>query len=249
METFPVLKRILEKIEGSKSIFRSPTDMRINCAGFGIVDDKVVRKAAKQEVIRRYFRYSCEFAMGITDRDTVHKVELLMKELEINPQDRTVVVHARSAAQEAEQKGKGNEGIFCGAAIELYDGVIITGKNSTLIHAAASLILNAVKHLAGIPDEIHLLSPTIVESISNLKREILNTKTISLNLEETLIALSMGGTTNPTTATAMEKLKALKRCEIHMTHMPTPGDEAGLRKLGVNLKTDPNFSTTNLFIY
>ena len=99
-----------------------------------------------------------------------------------------------------------------------------------------------------IPDKIHLLSPNIIDSISNLKKNILNTKAVSLNLEETLIALSISATTNPTSKLAMEKLKELKGCEVHMTHIPTPGDEAGLRKLGVNTTSDPNFSTKTLFV-
>ena len=152
------------------------------------------------------------------------------------------------AALEAERSGKGNEDIFCGAAVELRDGSIVTGKNSALMHAASSLILNAIKELAEIPDKIPVLSPAVIESIANLKKNIMNRKTVSLNLEETLIALSISATTNPTAQLAMEKLKELAGCEIHTTHMPTPGDEAGLRRLGVNLTSDPNFSTKRLFL-
>jgi len=157
-------------------------------------------------------------------------------------------VPARKAIEDARQRGKGHEGVFCGASIELKDGSIITGKNSSLMHATSSLILNAVKELAEIPDKIHLLSPNIIDSIGNLKKNILNTKAVSLDLEETLIALSISATTNPTAQLAMEKLGELKGCEVHMTHIPTPGDEAGLRKLGVNTTSDPNFSTKTLFV-
>jgi uncharacterized protein (UPF0371 family) len=144
--------------------------------------------------------------------------------------------------------GKGNEGIYCGAAIELHDGTIVTGKNSPLMHAASSLVLNAIKTLAGIPDDIHLLAPGIIESIGSLKKDILNRKTISLDLEETLIALSVSTTTNPTSQMAMTKLKQLENCEMHLTHIPTPGDEAGLRRLGVNLTSDPNFPSRALYV-
>jgi len=248
VEIFPVLKRILGKIAGSESIYKSPTDMGVNQAGFGITDDKIVRKAAEQEVIRRYFRYRCEYAMGFVDKETVQRAELLAKELNTKPEDRKVVEPAREAAQEAQQSKKGHEGIFCGAAIELSDGSIITGKNSPLMHAASSLVLNAIKNLAEIPDKIHLLSPNIINSISNLKKNISGAKTASLNLEETLIALSIGATTNPAAQLAIDKLKELQNCEVHMTHIPTPGDEAGLRRLGVNLTSDPNFSSKCLFI-
>ncbi len=247
VEIFPVLRRILEKITGVESMYKSPTDMGVNRAGFGIVDDAGVREAAKQEVIRRFFRYSCEYLMGFVEKDTVQRIEVLMEGLNVKPEERRVVEPAREAARKAQARGKGNEGIFCGAAIELRDGAIVTGKNSPLMHSASSLILNAIKELAEIPDKIHLLSPQIIESIGGLKKGILNAKTVSLDLEETLIALTIGAATNPTAQLAMDKLKELQRCEVHMTHIPTPGDEAGLRKLGVNLTSEPNFSTKNLF--
>jgi len=132
--------------------------------------------------------------------------------------------------------------------MELKDGTIVTGKNSLLMHAASSLILNAIKKLSGIPDEIHLLSPNVIESISNLKENILSAKTVNLDLEETLITLSISAATNHTAGLAMEKLKELNGCEVHMTYIPTSGDEAGLRNLGVNLTSDANFSTKGLFL-
>jgi len=247
VEVFPVIKRILEKIMGAESTYKSPTDMGVNRAGFGIINDEVVREAAKQEIIRRYFRYNCEYVMGFADKETVQRVELLMKNLDIKQENRIVVEPARRAALEAEKSKKGNEGVFCGAAIELKDGSILTGKNSTLMHATSSLVLNAIKQLAEIPDKIHLLAPNVLKSIGNLKENILSAKTVSLDLEETLIALSMSAATNPTAQLAMEKLKKLRGCEVHTTHIPTPGDEAGLRRLGVNLTSDPNFSSKNLF--
>jgi len=248
VEIFPVLKMILDKITGAESIYQSPTDMGVNKAGFGIIDDNVVKEAAKQEIIRRYFRYACEYAMGFVDKETVERIEELMKEVGVRPEDRRVVKPAREAAHQAEKKGKGNDGIFCGAAIELKNGAIIVGKNSPLMHAPSSLILNAIKKLAGIPDKIHLLSPGTIESIGNLKKNISGAKDVNLDLEEALIALSISAATSPTSEMAMEQLKELSGCEVHLTHIPTPGDEAGLRKLGVNLTSDANFSSKNLFV-
>ncbi len=170
--------------------------------------------------------------MGFVEKETVQKVELLMKELKVKPEDRRVVVAAREAAREAVEKGKGHKGVYCGAAIELKDGTIVTGKNSSLMHAASSLVLNAIKRLAEIPDKIHLLSPSIIESIRKMKEDIIGTKAVSLNLEEVLISLSINASTNPTVQLALEKLKFLRGCEVHMTHMPTAGDEAGLKKAG-----------------
>ncbi len=248
VEVFPVLKSILEKIMGGTSIYQSPTDMGVNRAGFGIVDDKAVKEAAKQEIIRRYFRYKCEYVLGLVDKTTVDRIEEVMKDAGVKPESRRVVAPARKAGEEARAKKKGNEGIFCGAAMELKDGSIITGKNFPLMHAASSLVLNAIKKLAGIPDKIHLLSPATIASITSLKEDILNSKTLSLDLEETLIALSISASTNPTAKKAMEKLKELSNCEVHITHIPTPGDEAGLRRLGVNLTSDANFSSDSLFV-
>jgi uncharacterized protein (UPF0371 family) len=247
VEAFPVLRRIIEKITGERSFYKSPTDMGVNRAGFGIVNDEAVREAAIQEIIRRYFRYACEYAIGFTDKETVQRVELLLEDLDAKFEDRIVVKHAREAALEAEKNGKGNEGIYCGAAIELSNGTIIMGKNSPLMHAASALVLNAAKYLANIPDTMHLLPPNIMESISHFKKDVLSGKMMSLDLEETLIALSISAIMNPAAQMAVEKLKELSGCEVHMTHMPTPGDEAGLRKLGVNLTSDPDFSTKRLF--
>lgn len=248
IEAFPLLKRIIEKITGKESFYKSPTDMGVNRAGFGIVDHELVEEAAKQEIIRRYFRCACEYAMGIADKDTLQHSELIMNKCDATIEDRAVVMPARNAAAKAEDKGKDSDRIFCGAAIQLKDGTIITGKNSHLMHASSSLVLNAIKHLTGIPDELHLLPQNIIDSTSFLKKEILRGKNVSLDLEETLIALSISATSNPAAQMALENLRQLNGCEVHLTHIPTPGDEAGLRKLAVNLTSDPDFSSKNLFI-
>jgi uncharacterized protein (UPF0371 family) len=248
VEVFPILKRILKKIGDGESFYQSPTDMGVNRAGFAITDDALTSEAAKQELIRRYFRYQCEYVMGLTDKETVQRVELFIEDFDLVPEDRSVVEPARQAALDAQERNKGNEGIYCGAAIELKDGTIVTGSNSPHLHAASSLILHAIKRLAGIPDKIKLLPPNITESVKNLKTEVLNEKTLSLDLVEALIALSISATTIHASQLAMERLVDLRGCEVHMTHIPTPGDEAGLRRLGVNLTSDPNFSTKDLFI-
>ncbi len=247
LEVFPVLRRIMQRISGEATAYRSPTEMGVNRAGFGIVDDAAVREAAVQEVIRRYFRYSCEYAMGVEERKTVQRVELLMKDLGVEPADRRVAAAAGEAARAAEAAGKGSEGITCAAALELDDGTIVTGKNSPLMHAASSVVLNAVKRLAGIPDAIHLLAPHVTGALSHFKKDILGSRVVSLDLEETLIALSISAAVNPTAEAAVEQLKRLRGCEAHLTHIPTPGDEAGLRKLGVNLTSDPRFASKYLF--
>jgi len=248
IEAFPLLRRIIERITGQPSFYQSPTDMGVNRAGFGIIDDTVVQDAAKQEIIRRYFRYAIEYATGLTEKETVERAELIMKELNLKSTDRKVVLPARIAAREAGEQKKGNDDIFCGAAIELKDGTIITGKNSSLMHSTASMTLNAVKFLAKIPDNIHLLPQNIIDSLKHLKKDILKGKKVSLDLEEILIALGISATTNPMAQIVIEKLKELDGCEVHTSHIPTPGDTAGLRKLGVNATSDPKFPTSDLYI-
>ncbi len=251
VESFPILKLMLSKIFAQNFNFptyNSPTDMGVNRAGFGIVCDQAVQQAAKQELIRRYFRYNSEYVLGIEKKETVDRVVLLMEEMGVKVTDRPVVAIARQAAEEAEKQDKGHEGVFCAAAIQLNSGEIITGKNSRLMHAASSLAMNALKVLARIPDEILLLSPQIISQIAKLKKDILKSDSENLDLEECLIALAISAATSHTAELAMQKLSQLKGCEVHMTHIPTPGDEVGLKRLGVNLTTDGKFSSRNLFI-
>ena len=248
VEAFPLLNRILEKIKGEYISYRSPTDMGVNRAGFGIIDDEVVREASRQEIIRRYYRYACEYAMGFVDKETVERVRLLVEEVKASPEDRPVVAPARKAAEEGKNRGKGHDGIFCGAALQIPDGTIIKGHNSDIMHASSSLVLNAVKRLSDIDDEIHLLSPDTIASIRKLKEGMASGANISLDVEETLIALAICAASDSNAMNAMGNLKELRGCEMHLTHMPTPGDEAGLRKLGINLTSEPDFSTKRLFV-
>ncbi|GAB1484881.1 DUF1846 domain-containing protein [Treponema sp.] len=245
VEVFPVLSRILLRM-GIGQVYKSPTDMGVNRIASGIIDDEACREAAKQEIIRRRFRIAGEYALGIADSKSLHRVDAIMESLDIDCLDRRVVLPAREAAAEAAKRLKGNDGIFCGAAIELQDGLIITGKNSSLFHAASAVVLNAAKHLAGIPDSIHLLPPVVTDSIRTLKRNVLMRKSESLNLDETLVALAVSAAMNPAAQAAMEALKKLKGSELHLSHFPGPGDEAGLRNLGLNATSDAAFAGKEL---
>ncbi|MBS1233878.1 MAG: ATP-dependent Zn protease [Bacteroidetes bacterium] len=248
IEAFHLLKRIIEKITGGESMYQSPTDMGVNRVSSGIVNDTIITEASHQEIIRRYFRCAVEYAVGLADKDTLERAVKIMEKIGAKEEDRKVVLPAREAAKDAEKTGKGNEGFYCGAAIELHDGTIITGKNSPLMHASSSLILNATKHLAGIPDNMYLLPENILASVTYLKKNILNGKMVSLDLDETLIVLGISALSNPAAQMALESLKKLSDCEVHTTHIPTPGDEAGLRKLKVFLTCDPAYSSKSLFI-
>jgi uncharacterized protein (UPF0371 family) len=222
--------------------------MGVNRASSGIVNDKIITEASHQEIIRRYFRCAVEYVMGLADKETMNRIKKIMDKVGARVEDRNVVLPAREAASYAEKTGKGNEGVFCGAALELHDGTIITGKNSPLLHASSSLILNATKHLARIPDNLYILPQNIIDSVTYLKKDILKGKMVSLDVDETLIVLGISALSNPVAQMALENLKYLQNCEVHTTHIPTPGDEAGWRKLKVNLTCDPEFSSKSLFV-
>jgi uncharacterized protein (UPF0371 family) len=248
IEAFHLLKRIIEKITCGESMYQSPTDMGVNRASAGIVNDLIITEASHQEIIRRYLRCAVEYALGLADKDTLDLAVKIMDKVDARVEDREVVLPAREAARSAEKSGKGNAGIFCGASVKLHDGTIITGRNSPLLHASSSLILNASKYLAGLPDNLHLLPKNIIDSVTYLKKDILNGKMVSLDVEETLIVLGISALSNPAAQMALENLKGLRGCEVHLTHIPTPGDEAGWRKLMVNLTCDPAYSSKSLFI-
>jgi uncharacterized protein (UPF0371 family) len=186
--------------------------------------------------------------IGLEKKETVQRARSLMEELGLNEEDRPCVVLARKAAIQAEKKGKGHKGIFCGAAIELNNGKIITGKNSPLLHAASATILNAVKSLAKIPDKIHLLPRAVINNIGALKKDILGMKSESLDVEEILVALSISATANPAAEAGMKELGRLSGCQMHLTHIPSDGDEGGLRKMGINMTTDANPTTPGYFL-
>ena len=249
IEIFPVVRRICARIMEPSQLYASPTEMGVNRVGFAITNDEVVREAAKQEIIRRYFRTNCEYAEGGCDKETADRVKLLLDNLGVTELARRVVAPARQAAEDARSTpGKGSDNVFCGAAIELPDGTIITGKNSPLLHAASSCILNAIKHLAGLPDSLPLLSNDVLESVGRLKQEIFHSRQISLALNETLVALSVSVPTNPVAKMAMSMLPRLSGCEMHTSHIPATGDELGLRRLGINLTSEPQFTSRNLFM-
>ena len=242
IENFAIMENVFERIvqkENSVNEYKSPTDMGVNTAKKGILDDGVCRKAAKQEIIRRYFRYKEEFLKGLHSKRTIERMEEIMEKVGLKEIHRKVVMPARKAAEQARnQKDKGNKGIYSGAALELGNGKIVTGKNSPLLHSESAVVLNAIKELAKIPDKVHLLSYEIIRQINHFKIKTLNEKSESLNLNETLIALSISAAKVEKARKAIEKLKELEGCEMHTTHTPTNGDYQALRKLKINVTTD-----------
>ena len=237
VEIFPVVNAIFEKIAG-KSPYQSPTDMGVNMAGNCIVDDAVCREASCQEIIRRYYQACCDLRMGRAEESCVHKIERLMNQAKISTADRPVIAAAETLAEET-----GNPA----AAIELDDGAILTGKTSSLLGASSAALLNALKHLAGLPDELHLLPPLIIEPIQRLKVHDLGNHNPRLHTDEVLIALSISAATNPAAELAMQQLGKLKGCEVHSSVILAQVDTGVFKKLGMNLTCSPVHQTKKLY--
>ncbi len=246
MEAFPLLKRILNKITGGSLDYNSPTDMGVNRLGFGICDDAVVREAANQEIIRRYYRSACEYAQGIGSKETVARCASIMDRVGLKCEDRDTVPVAKQALEDAISRGKGKDGITCAAAIKLANGTFVTGHNSSFMHASSALVLNSLKVLAGIDKSVELIPHTVVDSVTTMKRDVLKGRGISLNLDEILVCLAMSAAINADAKKALDKLPELRGCESHMSHIPSAGDSSGLRKLGINVTSEPKFPSTNM---
>ena len=237
VEIFPVLNAILTKIVG-ESVYKSPTDMGVNMAGFCIVDDDAVCAAAKQEVIRRYYESACLARQGLADGAVVHRIELLMNQLNISTEDRPCV---KAALDKAEATGKP------AAAIEMENGEVITGKTSALLGASSAMLINAMKRLAHIPDEIPLLSPAIIEPIQRLKIENMGNHNPCLHVDEVLIALSICAATNPVAMRALEQLPKLRGLEADSSVILSTVDQQTFKKLGVHLTCEPRSQTKKLY--
>ena len=231
VEAFPVLVAIFEKILG-ECPYKSPTDMGVNMVGNCITDDAAVRDASCQEIIRRYYDVLCDQKRGKVGSDVVRKLELLMKKVGITPEQRTVIAPALARAEETGLPA---------AAMELPDGRIVTGRTSDLLGASAALLLNALKALGGIRDELHLISPVVIDPIQHLKVDHLGNRNPRLHTDEILIALSISAATNPTAELAMEQLSMLRGCNVHSTVILSPADEKTFKRLGVNLTCEPKF--------
>ena len=246
LEVFPVIKRIIEKITGQESEYKSPTDMGVNRAGFSIVDDEVCREAAKQEIIRRYLISLCDYKKGKIDEGSVERSKLLMDDMNLRTEDRKVVAFARDYAEHKRCMDSKYENVVV-MALELPDGRTITGRSSRRMVSAAAAILNAIKLLAGMSDEIHLISPHVLTGIQDLKKEILCQERFSLTAEEILNALTVSAINNPSAELAAKKLPLLRGCRAHCTAILSDRDEQTLNAMGIDVTCDPEYVTTNLY--
>ena len=231
VEAFPVLLAMFEKILG-ECPYKSPTDMGVNMLGNCIIDQDAAKDAACQEIVRRYYTALCDQKRGKGKDETVRKLELLMRKVGVEPSVRRVV---QPALDREAQTGAP------AAAMELPDGTIVTAKTSDLLGASSALLMNALKKLAGMPDEMHLISPVVLDPIQDLKVSHLGNRNPRLHTDETLIALSICAATNPMAELAMQQLGKLRGCDIHSTVMLSSVDESTFKRLGVNLTCEPKY--------
>jgi len=237
IEVFPVLNAILEGIFGA-SRYRSPTDMGVNMAGYCIVDDEAVRKAANAEIIRRYFTALRDRKEGRIDDTMMFKSEILMKQAGIDPSYRVCVTRVREMMKTTERPV---------VAAELPDGTVVVGRASPLLTASSAMILNALKTLAGIDDSILLISPDVIKSMQRLKVDYLGNRNPRLHIDEMLVALSIAANTDPVVEKAFSALPKLRGTDVHSSVIISPVDEGQYKKLGMYCSSEPVYQTKCLF--
>ena len=237
IEIFPVLKAIFERIYG-ECPYKSPTDMGVNMAGNSIVDDAACREASCQEVIRRYYKTACALRQGLASESELGRLELLMRTLGIDFSNRKTVPAALALAEQTGEPA---------AAIELPDGRVVTGRTKELLGASAAALLNALKALAGIPDEVNLISPTVIEPIQHLKVDHMGNRNPRLHTDEVLIALAICAATDPAAAKAMDSLAELRGCDAHSSVILSQVDDGVFKKLGMNVTCEPAYQNSRLY--
>ncbi len=237
IEIFPVLNRIIKKIL-NESPYNSPTDMGVNMVGYCITDDDAACEAAKEEILRRYYKTLYDVKAQKVSESAIQKIEFLMNDLGISPTDRIVTLKARNKAHETGEPA---------IALQLTDGRVVTGKTSSLFGPSAAVIINAIKALGEIPKETHLIEPEYVTPIQNLKVNSLGNHNPRLHSDEVLIALALITKTSPTAAKAMSQLNKLRGSEAHCTVILPQEDAEVFRKLGVNVTFDPEYQQKKLY--
>ena len=238
LQVFPVVRNILHKITGNDKIYQSPTDMGVNMVGFAISNDEVVRKASNDEIIRRYYKAQCEQKKGTTTISTVNRIKFLMGEWKIDPTSRKVVTAANKKHEET------NSPVM---ALELPSGKIITGRTKELMTSACACVLNALKHFSHIDDSINLIPKNLLEPVIDMKRTKLGIKKGKLSLKDVLMLLSINSVTNPTAEHVLKQLDKLKGLEAHTSSMLNISDQNTLLALGINLTSEPYFSSKSLY--
>ena len=231
VETFPVVRTLLEKILG-ESPYQSPTDMGVNMVGNCISDDEVCKEAGRSEIVRRYFQTAEQLARTGMGESAIAKIELLMNQAGVT-KDHSPARQAALARAEA-------TGLPAGAMV-LPDGTVMTGKTNELLGAASSLLLNALKHVAGVPDDLYVVADEALEPICRLKTEHMHSSNPRLHSDETLIALSISSATNPEAARVIDAAAQLRGCDAYFSVIISPTDEKVYRSLGINVCCEPKF--------
>lgn len=229
ISAFPILKNILTKITG-EVIYNSPTDMGVNTISKCIINDEVAKNAAKMEIIRRYYASLCDFKKGIGNEETVETIKKLMNNIGITTSDREIVKYALEKSEKENTNA---------VAIMLENGKVITGKETELLSASSALLINTIKEISGIPDDVYLLSPSVLESIFKLKQKTSYKRNYSLNLPEVLIALSICSKTNPIIEKTLEAIDKLRGLEAHSSYIISQSEQKILKSLGINLTCEP----------
>ena len=237
VEIFPVLSRILKQIT-NEEIYHSPTDMGVNMNGMCIVDDEAAREASNQEIIRRYYHTLTDVRRGYAPESAIQKIEVIMNKAGLLPMDRRCVQPALKKAEETNGPA---------VAIELPDGRIVTGKNSSLLGAASAALINAMKAVSNFDDDTMLLSPNIIAPVQKLKVDYLGNNNPRLHLDEVLVAITISAQMNPFADKAIKNLPKLKGSQAHSTVILSRSDENTLRKLGIMLTCEPRYQTKKLF--
>ena len=238
VEAFPIVKTILKNITGDENFYRSPTDMGVNMVGNAIIDDEACRYASQQEIIYRYYTALCDHKLGKVGQNQVDKLESLLNQLNLTPFDRPCVTPANEKAHESGRRS---------VAYELQDGTIITGKASDVMSATSAATINALKHLAGINDAIHLIPAAVLVPILDLKRNVLGSKASALKLDDVLLALTVASNTNPTVQLALAQLPKLRGADMHSSVMLRTGDASTLKKLGIRTTCNDIFPENSTY--
>ena len=237
VEIFPVLNAIFEKIQGH-SPYKSPTDMGVNLVGSCIVDDEVCCAASRREILRRFYTAKVERLQGKGSDEVVRKLEIVMQQAHVTPE---ICPAVEVAIQKAEKTG-GPAG-----AMVLPGGKIVTGRTSTTLGAASALLLNALKTLGGIADQLELISAQVLEPVCNLKTQYLGHKNPRLHTDEVLMALTISALTNPLAELAQQQLPKLRGCDAHFTVILSDVDANLLKRLGINVSCEPCYETKKLY--
>ncbi len=230
ISSFPILKNILTKITG-KEVYKSPTDMGVNMIKQCIINPEIVKKAATDEIIRRYYNTLCDYKQNICTEDTVEQSKSLMDKLELSLSDRDVAMVANKVAKEK------NANVL---AIKLSNGKIITGKESKILSCTSAAFLNAIKEITGIPDKEYLLSPAVLDGIYKMKQKTSYNTAYFLDLSEVLITLSICSVTNPIIEKALNELEKLRGCDAHSSYILEKSEMNALKNLGINLTCEPS---------